>query len=65
MKLESFQEIANFQYLFIISLGLLSDGFKVLSGSVLNEAIAEYQEFLNMPIFGLIVGILITVMVQR
>lgn len=35
-----------------------------MSGSVLNQAIADYQDLLNMPIFGLIAGILITVMVQ-
>ena len=34
------------------------------SGAVLNAAIQEYQFLLNNPIFGLISGILITVLVQ-
>ena len=49
-----------FLYLFILSLGILSDGFKVLSGTVLNEAIERYQYLLDMPIVGLIAGIFIT-----
>ena len=69
-KIKVFKQILKFLsfllflYLFILSLGLLSDGFKVLSGTTLNDAIEEYQYLLNMPIVGLIAGILITVMVQ-
>ena len=54
----------GFLYIFFVSLGLLSDAFIVLGGAGLNEILEAADEILSNPFCGLILGILLTVLVQ-
>jgi len=52
-----------FLYIFICSISLLGDSFQVLAGKTAGEIFSN-DSFLNNPITGLIIGILVTVLVQ-
>ena len=54
----------GFLYIFFVSLGLLSDAFIVVGGAGLNEILAKADDILSNPFGGLIIGILLTVLVQ-
>jgi len=54
----------TFIYIFIFSIGLLSDSFQVLGGAFLNEVLASVQDILSIPYCGLCLGILLTVLCQ-
>ena len=54
----------GFLYIFFVSLGLLSDAFIVLGGAGLNEILEQAEAILSNPFCGLIIGILLTVLVQ-
>ena len=54
----------GFLYIFFVSLGLLSDAFIVLGGAGLNEILESAAHILSNPFCGLIIGILLTVLVQ-
>ena len=54
----------GFLYIFFVSLGLLSDAFIVVGGAGLNEILAQADDILSNPFGGLIIGILLTVLVQ-
>jgi len=53
----------SFLYIFICSISLLGDSFQVLAGKTAGEIFSN-DSFLNNPITGLIIGILVTVLVQ-
>eukprot|EP00127_Corallochytrium_limacisporum_P005151 Clim_evm57s199 gene=Clim_evmTU57s199 len=55
--------VIGFLYIFIIALGLLSDAFKILGSKTAGSAFRESDIFDN-PIAGLMLGILVTVLVQ-
>lgn len=50
-------------YLFICSLSLLSDAFRLLGGKAAGEALDE-EGIVSNPIAGLMLGVLVTVLVQ-
>ncbi|XP_071941609.1 sodium-dependent phosphate transport protein 2B-like [Antedon mediterranea] len=50
-------------YTFICSLSIMGDAFKLLGGKTAGKALSE-NELLNNPICGLMIGILVTVLVQ-
>merc|ERR1719352_1954971 len=50
-------------YLFIISLGLMANAFRILGGKTSGRAFRDSELFDN-PLAGLVTGILVTVMVQ-
>jgi len=54
----------GFLYIFFVSLGLLSDAFVVLGGAGLNEILEQAEDILSNPFCGIILGILLTVLVQ-
>ncbi|CAG5079702.1 Oidioi.mRNA.OKI2018_I69.PAR.g9329.t1.cds [Oikopleura dioica] len=54
----------GFLYIFIVSLGILSSAFQVLGGASLNRFLVDYQDTLSNPLCGLIIGIIVTVVVQ-
>lgn len=50
-------------YIFICSISILGDAFQVLAGKTAGEIFSN-ESFLSNPITGLIIGILVTVLVQ-
>lgn len=50
-------------YLFICSLSLLSDAFRLLGGKAAGEAL-DSEGIVSNPIAGLMLGVLVTVLVQ-
>merc|ERR1719440_385869 len=50
-------------YLFIVSLGLMGSAFKILAGKTAGESFRN-QEIFDNPFAGLVLGILVTVLVQ-
>ena len=54
---------AGILYLFIISLGLMANAFRILGGKSAGRAFRDSDLFDN-PLAGLVTGILVTVMVQ-
>ena len=50
-------------YLFICSLSFLSSAFRLLGGKAAGRAFAE-NEILSNPVAGLMIGVLVTVLVQ-
>ncbi|XP_033114732.1 sodium-dependent phosphate transport protein 2B-like [Anneissia japonica] len=55
--------VAVLLYVFICSLSIMGDAFKLLGGKTAGKALSE-NELLNNPVCGLMVGILVTVLVQ-
>jgi len=51
-------------YVFIFSIGLMSDSFQVLGGSFLNKMLDQVQDHLNIPYCGLCLGLLLTALCQ-
>jgi sodium-dependent phosphate cotransporter len=50
-------------YLFICSLSFLADGFRLVAGKQAGEVFAE-SDFMNNPVAGMMLGVLVTVLVQ-
>eukprot|EP00127_Corallochytrium_limacisporum_P005152 Clim_evm58s199 gene=Clim_evmTU58s199 len=55
--------VLGFLYVFVIALGLLSDAFKILGSKTAGSAFRQNDIFDN-PIAGLMLGVLVTVLVQ-
>ena len=55
--------LLGFLYLFICSLSFLSSAFRLLGGKAAGRAFAE-NEILSNPVAGLMIGVLVTVLVQ-
>ena len=55
--------LLGFLYLFICSLSFLSSSFRLLGGKAAGRAFAE-NEILSNPVAGLMIGVLVTVLVQ-
>eukprot|EP00127_Corallochytrium_limacisporum_P005150 Clim_evm56s199 gene=Clim_evmTU56s199 len=55
--------VLGFLYIFVLSLGLLSDAFKILGSKTAGSAFRESEIFDN-PFAGLMLGVLVTVLVQ-